>query len=351
MTQQLKYWRDQPPPEWGQWVGQADATIFQSSAWAAYQQAVEPCEPVYLMYYHPSGDKLAGGMAFLKKSRVPLLNHVTKELVFPAHPFFYKNSDKPFSKEFFQECGKVAKAMGCCRIILNSFYSGRSPLDLLEAGFDETKRWEFILDLQQESDQIWSGIGKDHREKIKKFQKNGFEVIVGKTKDDLQYLKQLRESTQGKRAEKGQEYDLPLEASYYDQLYHLLVKPDFARLFLAVRDQEAVAGILFLTLNRKAYSIFSGSNEIGYKFGAQSGLFWEAVQNFQSHHFEELNRGGISFEAESPEDPLHGIYLFKKRLGTIPVLCRSGVKVIAPFQYYLREKVMELRKRFETART
>ncbi len=347
MPQEMKVWQGSPPQGWDEWLGEVDGNIFQSSIWSIYQQAIEPCAPVYLMYCQTSGDRVAGATAFLKQSRIPFLSRITKELVLPTHPFvFCNNCDTQACVEFFRECERVAEQMGCCRLVLDSFYAGRSSLLPLDSGFQETMRWEFVVDLGQDTDQIWSQIGKDHREKIRKFQKNGFEVIVGETDKDLKLLKLLRESTQGKRAEKGQEYDVPSDDQYYERLYNRLVKPGFAKLFLAVRDEEPVAGILFLTFQKKAYSMFSGSTPTGYKFSAQSGLFWEAVKNFKQNHFQELNRGGVSYGAENPEHPLHGIYQFKKRLGTTPLLCRSGVKVISPLHYYLGDKVRELRQRY-----
>ena len=86
---------------------------------------------------------------------------------------------------------------------------------------------------------------------------------------------------------------------------------------------------------------FSGSTSAGYRLSAQSGLFWEAVKQFQEDGFRELNRGGVPESASMQNDSLHGIYLFKKRLGTTPLTCRSGIKILSP----MKEKVSRMWER------
>jgi lipid II:glycine glycyltransferase (peptidoglycan interpeptide bridge formation enzyme) len=124
-------------------------------------------------------------------------------------------------------------------------------------------------------------------------------------------------------------------------MFEYMVKPGVARLFVARHEQEVVAAILFATLNKKAYSVFSGSTDFGYKAGAQSGLFWCAVETFKDEGFILLNRGGVPAAAESKEHVLHGIYRFKHRLGTTPLLCRSGEKVLRP----VRDSLNKLKER------
>jgi lipid II:glycine glycyltransferase (peptidoglycan interpeptide bridge formation enzyme) len=115
-------------------------------------------------------------------------------------------------------------------------------------------------------------------------------------------------------------------------LHRTLVQPGAARLLLARQGGEVIAGILYSTFARKAYSVFSGSTEAGYKLGAQTGLFWFAVTTFKQEGFRVLNRGGVPAEAEQEGHDLHGIYRFKHRLGTTPMHCASGDKVLSAFK-------------------
>ena len=114
-----------------------------------------------------------------------------------------------------------------------------------------------------------------------------------------------------------------------------------ARLFVARMKGEVVAALFFAAFGGRAYSMFSGSLDSGYRVGAQSGLYWKAVETFTEEGFFELNRGGVPADAERSDHPLHGIYQFKLRLGTTPELCRSGRKVLSP----AREQLSKLRDR------
>ena len=164
---------------------------------------------------------------------------------------------------------------------------------------------------------------------------------MGTRLEDIQDLRYAREATQEKRRRKGQGYQLPDDDSFYKGLYERLVKQGAGHLFVAKRDGAAVAVLFFATFNGQAYSVFSGSTDLGYRLGAQSGLFWAAVEMFKSLGFHELNRGGVSASAANESDPLHGIYRFKKSLGATPLMRRSGKKVLSP----LREHLWKLKDR------
>ena len=53
---------------------------------------------------------------------------------------------------------------------------------------------------------------------------------------------------------------------------------------------------------------------------------------------------GVPASAEKDDDPLHGIYRFKIRLGTTPVTCRSGEKVLNRLQDGLAQLWLRLRQ-------
>jgi hypothetical protein len=214
--------------------------------------------------------------------------------------------------------------------------SGTSPLRPAEHGFVETERVEFSLDLGRDGEVLWQGIRKDQREKIRRLKREGVVITEGTSLEDLRALGAAREATQSRREERGQGYDLPSDGGLYEALYRHLMSQGAARLFIARQTDTVLAAILFSTFNGRAYSVFSGSTENGYRLGTQSGLFWAAVETFKAEGFRELNRGGVPGSAAREGDPLHGIYTFKLRLGTTPQECRSGVKVLDPIRNGLR---------------
>jgi lipid II:glycine glycyltransferase (peptidoglycan interpeptide bridge formation enzyme) len=208
--------------------------------------------------------------------------------------------------------------------------SSDSPFVPSEHSYTETQRLEFSLDLSRETESLWRGIRKDQRERIRRLEREGVAIEIEATREGVKGLQAVREATQAKRDQQGLGYEISMDEAFYERLYAHLVQRGVARLFVARHAGQVIAALFFATFNRRAYSVFSGSTDLGYRVGAQSGLFWTAVETFKAEGFCELNRGGIPASAARETDPLHGIYLFKLRLGTTPSVCHSGEKVLSP---------------------
>ncbi|MGH7277529.1 MAG: GNAT family N-acetyltransferase, partial [Candidatus Rokuibacteriota bacterium] len=217
----------------------------------------------------------------------------------------------------------------------DSFSSGTSPFVPAEHGYEERHRIEFCVDLTLDTAALWQAMRKDQREKVRRLGREGVTLDAGSRPDDLGGLQLTREATRVRRTGRGQRYERSPEV-LYEHLSEYLVKRGAGRLFVARLRGETIAAIFFVTFNGRACSIFSGSTEAGYRLGAQSGLFWTAVETFKAEGFIELNRGGVPASAAEEGDALQGIYLFKLRLGATPRLCRSGEKVVSPVRHYLR---------------
>jgi lipid II:glycine glycyltransferase (peptidoglycan interpeptide bridge formation enzyme) len=238
----------------------------------------------------------------------------------------------------------LGRSTGCATIRLDSFMSGPSGLVPERHGYREETRIEFVVDLTRDIDEVWRALGKDQRERIRKLERQGLAVETGDQRADLDALRLVRGETREKRVRRGQSYALTGDDAFYDRLHRHVVAPGIGRLYLARTGGAVVAALLFSVFNRRAYSMFSGSNEEGYRLGAQSLLFWRAVQRFRSEGLVELNRGGVPADSEREDHPLHGIYLFKRRLGGKPVLCRSGFKVIRPGRHALMRWTGRIRR-------
>ena len=335
--------RGKAPTGWDDVVSALGGSIFHCTLWAAYQGRDEALEPVFLLGRDASGTPCGAALALLAASPHALTSRLFRDLRLTAHPVV-RGADPELAAAFLERCEEFARSLGCTRLGLDSFMSGTSPLRPVEHGFVETERVEFTLDLERDSESLWQGIRKDQREKIRRLKREGVVIAEGTTLADLTALGTAREATQARRDERGQGYDLSSDSTLYESLYHHLVDRGAARVFLARREGAVLAAILFSTFNRRAYSVFSGSTEIGYKMGTQSGLFWTAVETFKAEGFRQLNRGGVPGSAAREDDPLHGIYSFKLRLGTTPERCVSGDKVLAP----LRQGLRSLRDRLRT---
>jgi len=322
------------PDGWDETVCALGGAVYHSAVWAEYQQKVTGVLPIFLISRDQTGSVTAGALALFRKSHRPIVSFISRSLVLSTHPFV-RDREPDLCADFVGECEAYAKSLGCISIGIDSFTAGKSEYRPSDFGYVETRRVEFCVDLNQTKDELWKNVSRDQRERIKRLGREGVSVEVGMQRDDLKGLKLAREFTQAKRSQQGQGYDLPANGDFYETIFEYLVRRGVARLFLAKRAGETVGAIFFAAFNGRACSIFSGSTELGYKLGAQSGLFWAAVESFKADGFEELNRGGLLESAAHESDPLHGIYRFKQRLGTTPHLCRSGEKILRPIHHRL----------------
>lgn len=319
-----------PPNNWDGIVHRLGGSIFHSTFWAEYQAKVQNVRPIFILSRDEKGEECAAAIALFRQSRRKFVSWILRDITLTAHPCVRDQAGNT-AIEFVQRCEGLGRALRCSRITIESFMSGRSSFVPSEYGYLETGRLEFSVNLSEDIDSLWGNLGKDQREKIKRLKREGVAIEVGDTTEDLQGLRSAREATQTKRSLHGQGYRLSSDDKFYESIHEYLIKRGVATLFVARQNGKVIAALFFVTFNRKAYSVFSGSTDLGYKLGAQSGLFWAAVEMFKAEGFEELNRGGIPATAANESDPLHGIYLFKLRLGTTSLMCRSGEKVLSPF--------------------
>jgi GNAT acetyltransferase-like protein len=333
MLEHLETHFDSPPPDWNEIVCRLDGSIYQSAAWADYEKTRSGARPIYLLARDPDGEAAAGTLAFLNQSKLPLISWISRGFHLPAHPFVRKDRAGIEATNLIGLCEKLARRLGCNKISMDSFLSGHSELVPADLGYAESRRIEFCVDLTANLDEVWKGVKKDHRERIRRLKREDIRIEVATARADLEILKSAREMTRERREEKGQTYEVEHSAELYDRLQDELMGRGLARLLIAKRENEILGSICFLTFNGRANSIFSGSTAAGYKMGVQALLFWSAVEAFKADGFRELNRGGVPASAAEESDALHGIYRFKSRLGTTPFLCRSGQKILRPLMH------------------
>jgi Acetyltransferase (GNAT) domain len=322
---------DAPPAQWDATVEALDGTVFHSSHWAELQRQVQGVRPAFILGKDPAGQPVGAALGLYRQSSRPVLSRILRSLELPSYPVTLR-ADPALLETLLDECERFARRLGCARISIGSNFSGAIQLALASRGYATSDRVEFEVDLGAETDTLWQAIKKDQRDRIRKLTQAGVEFEWTARADAIDALSAVRESALERRLEREQGFDLPADPEYYRRLHRTLLAPGAARLLMAKQGGGVIAAILYATFANKAYSVFSGSTEAGYKLSAQTGLYWYAVNTFKTEGYRVLNRGGVPAAAADESHPLHGIYRFKHRLGTTPVLCRSGGKVLSPFK-------------------
>lgn len=327
-----------PPPGWDAAVEAIGGTVFQCGAWAGFQRAVQGSEPVFIRADDGAGAPVGAALGSFRKSRHPLLGIFLRWMETASYPVAI-GGDPDLLKRLIEETERAARRLGCARLTIGSNFSGGAQVSLAEQGYSTAERAEFMVDLSAEEDALWNAIKKDQRDRIRRLTRDGVEYETATSLEGLKALGTVRQTALERRLERDQGFSLPSDDGYYALLHRMLVEPGAARLLLAKQQGEVVAAILYATFAGKAYSIFSGSTDAGYKLSAQTGLFWHAVTTFKREGFRVLDRGGVPAAAADEAHELHGIYRFKHRLGTTPVRCVSGEKVLSP----IRDRIARLR--------
>jgi Acetyltransferase (GNAT) domain len=331
--------RETPPEAWDDDVAELGGTVFHSSHWAELQRRVQGTRPVFIYARGERGRPVGAALGLYRQSRHPMLGRLLRGFELPSYPVA-RDGDSTVAGHLIEESERIARHLGCARIRVNSNFSGSSNPLLMSRGYETADRVEFEVDLSLDSEALWKAVKKDQRDRIRKLTQAGVNYAWTAGTDAIDALGTVRETALDRRAVRNQGFSLPSDPDYYEKLYETLIAPGAARLLLASQRGAVIAAILYATFARKAYSVFSGSDEEGYKLGAQSGLFWYAVTTFKEEGFLVLNRGGVPAAAAEEHDPLHGIYRFKQRLGTTPVRCVSGERVLSP----IRDRIARLRE-------
>ena len=323
----LELRRGTPPSDWDDMVRSLGGTLFHSTIWSSYltRPGLEP----WFFTEREGGVATAAALGLFRESSRPLIGSLFRALSLTAHPCASDRSAARIAS-FLAQVEHEARRAGCAELHLDSWMSAESPFLPADHGYTVTDRLEFLVDLREPKAALWSAMKKDQRERIRHLEREGVTVSLGTERRDLDELREMQESTQERRSRQGLGYALEGDEEFYGRIFERLVRPGAGRLFLAKSGAQTVAGIFFHVWNGRAYSMLSGSTPDGYRLGAQTLLYWRAVERFQEEGLIQLNRGGVSANAATEGDPLHGLYRFKTRLGTKPVLCRSGRKELRP---------------------
>ena len=327
------------PAGWNATVEAIGGTVFHSAQWAEFQRQVQGCEPIFIQARDETGNPLGVALALYRRSRRAVLGSLLRSMEMPAYPVA-AGGDPAVASAILAEAERVARKLGCARLNVHSNFSSGSELALAPLGYTTKDRLEFMVDLTSDAETLWKAIKKDQRERIRRLERDGVRYEATSAEEGMDQLHAVRQTALERRLERDQGFDLPPDLEYYRLLHRTLVEPGAARLLLARQGGEVVAAILYATFAQKAYSVFSGSINAGYKLSAQTGLYWYAVTTFKQEGFRVLNRGGVPAEAAEEGHDLHGILRFKHRLGTTPVRSVSGEKVLSP----VKDKLAKLRE-------
>jgi Uncharacterized protein involved in methicillin resistance len=183
------------------------------------------------------------------------------------------------------------------------------------------------LDISKEADQLFAAFSKGHRADIRRSERLGVQVRVGESEADLDTFYAAMQATTDRKS------DYAIHSrDYYAQAWRIFKASGRAQLLIADFEGQAVGSCMVFAGKQSGYYLYGGSNQIGLKKGANHLLQWHALQWAQAQGCCSYDFWGIpdafgraafvtdearraELEAQAQQDPLFGVYRFKKGFG------------------------------------
>jgi hypothetical protein len=190
---------------------------------------------------------------------------------------------------------------GCSSV---RFLDCRERVDL--PGFWREEFTTLVVDLRQDLDTLWRNMdAKSVRNRINRTRREGVTV---RTSRDFREFYELNRAFREKKGVALESMDVAVTAEH-------------CHLFLSEWKGEVIGGRLYLADEKTMFSRLSASKRLeadkekAAVIGASNRLMiWEAIQYAKALGLEEYDMGGY-YTGPNPDDPRHGINLFKKDFG------------------------------------
>jgi len=311
---------------WDETVSSLGGSIFHSSVWASYSTAVEShLSPLYITCLDDQDIVVGAALAFAEYSTRRIVNLFSKRMLLYATPVV--NNDDRVLAFFLSELESYCRKRGFARLDIASYASPDISEHLTSGGYDLTHRYEFILDLDQTEEQLWSGLSATLRKNINKAGKSGVTILELPVADSIASLEKLGKATADRiLSRKG--VDLRQSSSDKVKQAVLFMDQGLGRFLSAALDGEIISTSLFAQFNGIVCHMLAGANDEAMKAQASKLLLWQAITSYKAAGARTFNLGGCKSDATEPDSAEHGVYWFKKSFGARVVTCASGEKIL-----------------------
>ena len=197
-------------------------------------------------------------------------------------------------------------------------------------GFEGTQpRCVFRLDLTPSLEELLASFHPKTRYNLRLAQRRGVTVKSDCDRSDLAVFYRLLTETARRDG------FLIRGPSYFEALWEELVRRDYARLFLAYYQGEAIAGTLAFTLGSKAWYVYGASASRHRQVMPNYLLQWTMICWAKERGCTLYDFRGVP-PTPDPAHPLHGLYRFKKGFsGQFTEFIGEYDLVLSPWCYHL----------------
>jgi CelD/BcsL family acetyltransferase involved in cellulose biosynthesis len=171
--------------------------------------------------------------------------------------------------------------------------------------FSEFKRakWHGV-DLRLDQDALWRGIHDSAKRAIKKAQRDGIEVSVAQSEDELRAFFELH-----LRVRKYKYRLLAQPYQFFENIWRHFVQAGNGTLLLARAERQVIGGIFFLEWRDTLYYKFNASSPDHLAYRPNDLLIWNGIQYGQAKGYAGFDFGLSDLDQES-------LVRFKRKFAT-----------------------------------
>lgn len=314
---------------WNEDVIKCSGCTFHSYEWSLASARQNNSTPLYLRWFDGNGDiKLIGFSLTSGKSIFYAASNKTFSM--SSLPAGLTKSQAP---EILKDLINFCKSKSYSVLQINSFGTPLELNILQKFGFKISRRWEFIVSLDSNKNDLWKKLHSKKRNMIRKGQKSDLTIKNTASIKGIHQLRKLAIETQNRKANKGITFTAG-DIQYYTNLKNDVIDRGIGKLYLAYSNQVPVAAAFFVGFNKKVYYVLSSASQEGLKMAAPDLLIWTSMIDYMKDGFLVFNLGGLSeTELQDQELTKSGLYHFKKRFSAEVQPCYKGEIILRPSAY------------------
>lgn len=301
---------------WKTFEDQFNDNPFLSGLWLkAFESRTK--KPVFFAVYE-NNLPVAAISGLLIQSGHVFFKGLTKQLYFFSGPIIL-DRDKISEQQFIEYLSLYARKKRIHRIYLGSYYHF-SEYSVENINFNKKVREECVIDLTEDLAQIEKNMKRQQRRLIVKAGEMNLDFSETSDIEALQQLATGMQMVKDRKEEKGHKTYNPFYMNYLNvkELRNLVIS-GIGHIYQISEGDEVLCSVFVVEYKQKAFVIYWGATQAGYKKGVSVYLFWKIINKYVTSHIHSLNMGGL------PKDSSReGIKAFKKSLGAVEEVCTGG---------------------------
>jgi len=324
--------------EWNQFVWTNPCgTVFQTyHMLKVYEQSGIP---TLLLGVRDRAGFCSGLLAYFVSESEGTLSSLSRRSIVFGGPLYLKNDDLGGLHQLLGEYERRVRGRVLFTEVKNHSFD-LSPVRAImtSIGFQYEPHLNFLLDLTQPAERLWSALTDMRRRTIRQGERAGVSVEEVTHMDEIQRCYRVLEET-------FERVRLPLahrpSESLLRNAFSLLRPKGFLHIFLAALEGRAIATLVTLSYKDRVSLWLGGSSRSFQKYRPNDVLHWESMMWAKDHGYKVLDFLG----AGTPEKA-DGVRVYKSEYGAESTEFGVYRLIHSPIRYMIAYRLFPLYRRF-----